>query len=259
MDRKIEDKIAKLAFGELSEAEAANVRAQAAANTDSAKALDSYEALRNDLRRLKDVPPDQLSKERLQTAILKQGLSPKPVRRSAPWLWASPIALAAVLAAAFYVRPAQDTQPITEPAGVQQPDLTAMLNQDDMVLANSQVQFDGSESVSTDEAAPAPQVVKAPEAKPSHAALVDHLVRPSSRRRHTSQVLSDGALAIMIPEQATPQARDQQAETQPDASNAQAPKNPADTIVLIQGQADGDTGAKKAVEVHQTQDVIVSS
>ena len=250
MDRNIEDKIAMLAFGELSEAQAAELRAEIEKNADSAQELRSYEALRSDLRRLKDVPPDQLSKERLQNAILTQGLSPKPVRRAFPWMWAAtPVAMAAALAFLFVVRTSPTPTPTTTPQLDSHPDMTAMLNQDDVDMASSLAGFDGqTPDAAVDQSAPV-AVTPTPQAEP--VAKQPAATRRTSYRRRSSD-WQRSALVLSVPA-STPT---------PLLSNntpADSAKKTPESLVLIQSQSDNSTGAKNAVEVHQTADVIVSS
>lgn len=251
MDRNIEDKIAMLAFGELSQAESAELRAQIETNADSAQELRSYEALRSDLRRLKDVPPDQLSKERLQNAILTQGLQPKPVRHGFPWVWAAtPLAALAAIAFIFAVRTSPEPQTVT-PQLDTHPDMTAMLNQDDVVLAGSLAGFDGQTAASPSDSSVSQIHVAPAPVKPKAAPVA---VQPSARRtihrtRSSSSYGNDLVLSVPSP---TP------TPLSTDAASEVAKKTP-ESLVLIQSQADGSTGAKNAVEVHQTADVIVSS
>ena len=249
MDRNIEDKIAMLAFGELSEAQAAELRAQIEKNADSAQELRSYEALRSDLRRLKDVPPDQLSKERLQTAILTQGLSPKPVRRAFPWMWAAtPVAMVAALAFLFIVRTSPEQQTVT-PQLDSHLDMTAMLNEDDREMASSLAGFDGQALDATNDQ-PAPvAATAAPTAQP--VAVQPAVTRHTSSRRHSSYS-SQSALVLSVPS-STP------TPLLPTDATAEPAKKTPESLVLIQSQSDNSTGAKNAVEVHQTADVIVSS
>ncbi len=245
MDRNIEDKIAMLAFGELSEAQATALRAQIEKNADSAHELRSYEALRSDLRRLKDVPPDQLSKERLQNAILTQGLSPNPVRRAFPWLWAAtPLAMAAALAFLFVVRISPEPQSATAELD-SHPDMSAMLNQDDVEMASTLAGFDGQTVDSSID-----QSVAMPPAKTQAAvvAVEPVVAHRSSPRRHSSAT----ALVLSVPS-TTP------TPLLPNDATTGSPRKMPESLVLIQSQSDKNTGAKNAVEVHQTADVIVSS
>ena len=249
MDRKFEDQIAKLAFGELSEAEAAEVRSMAGRNADSAKALESYEALRSDLRRLRDVPPDQLSKERLQNAILGQGLKPKPVRSAFPWVWAPATALVAFVALVLLKGPSVENPvetgkgslvagDVTRPSmdAISTPDPIAygdFLNGMDKEILSNDVQRLVQETEEAERGAEAATIVAEPVAKKQPRVSPRRLNRPSTRQSERSAV----AMTLSAP----------------------APRVDREPLVIIQNQRDGNTGALAAVEVQQTQDVIVSS
>lgn len=110
MNRKSEDNIAKLAFGELSDAEASDVLRNVGGNDEASSALIAFKEMRADLQLLRDVPPDQLSKQRLQDAILGQGLKPERNAGSWNWIWA-PVATAVfafVLTSVLRQAPSQD-------------------------------------------------------------------------------------------------------------------------------------------------------
>ncbi|MEA2553849.1 MAG: hypothetical protein QOJ65_2025 [Fimbriimonadaceae bacterium] len=251
MDRKIEDRIAKLAFGELTEAEASQVRAEAATNTDAAQALNSYEGLRNDLRRLRDVPPDQLSKERLQNAILAQGLKPKPVRQGVSWLWAAPALTTAVIAIALLMKM---PTPISDrvPGGGTHPDMMAVLNMDDRQkleesLADFGRQIPGEGELPLSAAI---ESTSSPEVAASSGNGALRVARPAVHIRRSTRhapakmlALAGTARTMVVP-----------------AEVVDAPSEKRhDSLVLIRSERDGMTGANSAVEVQQTQDVIVSS
>lgn len=251
MDRKFEDQIARLAFGELSEAEAAEVRSMAGRDADSAKALDGYETLRSDLRRLRDVPPDQLSKERLQNAILAQGLKPKPVRSAFPWIWMPATALSALVLFVLLKGPSVQP-PIAAPRNDQFVALDVpkpssgsdaivygdYLNDMDRAKLAKEVQGFAREPEVT-EMAVAPDT--SINARPAPvASSYQPRMRKSSVRSRASSARGGRELALRV-------------GSAPDAKVNREP------LVLIQNQRDGNTGAMAAVEVQQTQDVIVSS
>lgn len=100
MRKKIEEELAKLAFGDLDADTARRLELQTQADPEASKTFDSYCRMKNELRSLcTDVPDDQLSKDRLREAILTRGLKEhRPVSRLS-WLWMP--AAAAVLAFSF--------------------------------------------------------------------------------------------------------------------------------------------------------------
>ena len=89
MKRKFEEKVAQLAFGDLSAEEAAKLEQEVGGNPEALRALSQYKDMREGLRSLAEIPEDQFSKERLRDAILTQGLKPVPTRPASPhsWLW----------------------------------------------------------------------------------------------------------------------------------------------------------------------------
>lgn len=104
MERNYEDKLMELAFGELNPEEATRLEARLEADPLAARDVAFTRLMREDLLSLADnVPPDQLSKERLRQAILGNGLHPVPMRRSLGlgWLWAPAAAFAAAFVFVF--------------------------------------------------------------------------------------------------------------------------------------------------------------
>jgi len=91
MKRKDEDLLQRLAFGELSDAEAARLRQAVELSPEHKKALAGFEAMRDGLSEMRDVPEDQLSTERLREAVLSRGLKP---RLRVTWLWGPALACA---------------------------------------------------------------------------------------------------------------------------------------------------------------------
>jgi len=89
MKGKFEDKLAQLAFGELTPEEAAKIEREVHGDPEALRALSLYKDMKEGLRSLSEVPEDQFSKERLRDAILTQGLRPVAPRptSSRSWLW----------------------------------------------------------------------------------------------------------------------------------------------------------------------------
>jgi len=116
MNGKFEEKLAQLAFGDLSPEEAAQVEAQVSRNPEASQALADYRDMCGGLRSLAAVPEHQLSNERLRNAILTQGLRTKPEEKpskgfGAGWIW-MPVAACAMGFALITMRskPAGDPQ-----------------------------------------------------------------------------------------------------------------------------------------------------
>lgn len=98
MNGKFEERLARLAFGDITPEEAQRLEQEAQGNPEAARILTEYRSMRDGLRGLgADVPADQMSKERLRDAILGQGLrpvAPEPARLSLTWLWMPTVACA---------------------------------------------------------------------------------------------------------------------------------------------------------------------
>lgn len=264
MDKKYEDQIAKMAFGELSEAEATEVRAHAAANADAAKMLSDYELLKGDLKRMRDVPPDQLSKERLQSAILGQGLKPKPVRRAFPWLWASSSAvMVAALAIVIFAKTAQTPSSSDGTVATDFTPQNSILGPGDNALINQQFNLEPiskrvtespKEMPAVDTPASTPEVHVKPIAVPAVVQVMPKKFHSRESGRSLHLLHARGDLVRPIIEQPLALAPDNARDV-----NLATEKKEPQTLVLIKSDTDHTTGASSAVEVHQTQDVIVSS
>lgn len=95
MNRKREEELMQLAFGDLRREESGRLQAELNGDPEAVKAFDVYCEMREGLKALRDVPEMQLSTERLREAILRDGLQPK---RTPAWNWswlATPIAVGA--------------------------------------------------------------------------------------------------------------------------------------------------------------------
>ena len=100
MKRNNDDRLFDLAFGDLSETEAAEFEARMSAEPGVASELSDLRTLKADLKSLADIPPHQLSNDRLRDAILGQGLKPT---RSLDWSWLWMPALSCALVAGLLV------------------------------------------------------------------------------------------------------------------------------------------------------------
>lgn len=256
MDKKFEDQLAKMAFGELDEAQSNRVRKQAASDADAAKALAAYEAIKSDLRRMRDIPPDQLSKERLQNAILTGGLKPKPVRRAFPWAWASSVAVLGAFALAVFIRLPQVATPVADnfpqPSFGDFPILGPGDNQliDQTIGGFYDVQSP-TQPVSTAVAPAAKPTTETADESAQPVAIYTTRPRAWHYRSYKSEPYR-GESRSPVDQSPTLQNALVKAALKP------AKKAP-ETLVLIQSDKDNNTGASDAVEVQQTEDVIVSS
>lgn len=251
MKRKTEDQILQLAFEEMTPELAAAYERDALLDPEASCALADYRQIKADLRMLADIPPDQLSKERLREAILDRGLKPKPVRRTS-WAW-MPMTAAAVAAAAFLLRP---HPPVSTRVAI---------GPRQNIFSIPKVATPGDSAVAGRVAPPASsEEIDVPTAA-MRAAIYDPSSRHSSTRRHhlrtdiqigTGDMKEFDLTANISPQSSvTPPtgktSSPSGADSQPAASTPSAP------IVLIDSEKDGSTGASKATEVNSTSNVVV--
>lgn len=230
-----------LAFGDLTESEAAQVRAMAEGDPEAAQALRTYESMRSDLRSMSGaVPADQLSKERLQDAILKRGLNPQPQpRRWLGWVMA-PAAMTVIFALVLAFQMERQPTPVVyndEPL----PEASPLAREDTPTLKADPGQTvsieklaleDEPETISVEKPVVSTVKKSTPKKRPSNGTRVAKLDKPAVER----------AVEAPKPSFATiPTSMD-------------APK-----IVLIQNDKDMTTGALKAVETEAYSGVLVGS
>ena len=77
MNRRLEDEIAKMAFGDMDPRRTAEIERLAETDPEVRKALSQYRAMREGLQAMAPSVEHQLSSERLRDEILRRGLSPK--------------------------------------------------------------------------------------------------------------------------------------------------------------------------------------
>ena len=226
-----------LAFGDLTESEAAQVRAMADQDPEAAQVLRAYESMRSDLRSMSDsVPADQLSKERLQDAILKRGLEEQAQpRRWLGWVMA-PAAMTVLFAVVLALQMERQPSPMVYNDG-SVPEATTMARE-----AEPALKVDPANKVSTERLAlkPEPDAVEKPAVSP---------VKRTKRRP------SGGTRVVKLDK---PAAEASTKVSQPTMAaipiSMDAPK-----IVLIQNDKDLTTGALKAVETEAYSGVLVGS
>ena len=105
MNRKRKDQLMSLAFGDLKNEDIHQV------SSEESRQLESYRALREDLKMLNNIPAHQLSNERLRDAVLGQGLKPVSAKPSIfGWLW-MPTAACLLAFAIVTLRPKTAAEP----------------------------------------------------------------------------------------------------------------------------------------------------
>lgn len=103
MNKRLEDKLAMLAFGDLTPEETRLLEQEVVGDAEATRILEDYKNMRGGLKAMADIPEHQLSTERLRHAILTQGLKPKPAKPQFGWLW-MPAAAAALAFGIVVVR-----------------------------------------------------------------------------------------------------------------------------------------------------------
>jgi hypothetical protein len=259
MNRRVEDAMLRLAFGDVSPEEAAMLERESATNPEAARTLATYRQMRDGLRDLHDIPQDQLSKERLRHAILSSGLKPEPTRTQRSWLW-MPAAAAVFAIGLSMVRnmPNQSGQP------------TILEGNGSPVATTVVPPFERATPESTEAARPS---VKGPVATNDVFADPDDFVGvestpPVSRRRASAKVRDEAASVIDTKDLVSyvlPNTSEEKVQG-PDPMPSQ-PARFADNrsgsaeeppIIIIESQKDGSTGAQKATEVGSATNVITS-
>jgi hypothetical protein len=264
MNGKFEERLARLAFGDLTPEETRELERQAVGNPEAARVLNEYRAMRDGLRDLgADVPPDQLSKERLRDAILAQGLRPQAEPAAAPnrgWLW-MPVLAGALAFAVFTLRggPTHSGAP------------TVVLNDAKMPPLNVDLPQPSLPSPGPSTMGLVAQAAPKPTAKPElklarNSDLSSRSIRRPRARR--TIILQDRIVEPTPLPQEDPKTRIAQndAPKPPETDPVKTSANPEATvvaqaspgpIVLIDSSKDAQTGANNATEVGTASNVLV--
>ncbi len=278
MNRKFEDKLVQLAFGDMSAEEAARVEAEAKTDPIAAQTLASYRDMRSGFSLMSDVPEDQLSKERLRDAILAQGLKPKPVPRFALWSYAwMPVAACAFTFGILMVRQHGKT---SEPMVVMGPSATAKaFGNTDVTKLPNLVAMNPPTAKSVDE-----KLRSTGEDLVDDWGINDSAAQPAVDRsyhgrggsgtgrsggrhkRHEPEpqlmaniVLAGGVTVPLAVSDSAPPASAQNSMNNSQAALKKATAKPSGDgpIILIDQQQDAETGAQRATEVGSASNVIV--
>jgi hypothetical protein len=263
MNRKLEDAMVRLAFGDVSPEEAAALEREAMKDPDAARSLASYRRMREGLKDLHDVPQDQLSKERLRDAILNQGLKPKPVANQRSWLW-MPAAAAALAFGIVFIRGASSNGPVEivgspgaslavneapkvdfRPGGLNRGPITTPSDGKDTRVASNDVPRDSVRATEND-----------------GSRIVRSQQRRHRQRRDGLGIDLENAVAYL--HNTVDDDSIDGNEVQPGVAaegnaiaSAPAPERSA-PIILIDSQKDGATGAQKATELPSASNVVTS-
>jgi len=278
MNRKTEDQLVRLAFGDLTPEEAARLQAEAEGHPDSARALDTYRRMKSELRSLADVPEDQLSKERLREAILARGLREHPAKRSFSWLWLPAAAAALAFGVTFMkgraMHPTGPTVALMGNEVVKSPGDLGTSDPfkfkphkpvEDSTYVEGTFEEDPNAGTSTD-VAPGPRLasnMSRSRGGRSDSDLVDFLksfngpgvANASDPEKSSAPGASSGSVGGLD--------RNDTRETHSEPINTFAHPMAADAsgtkpaIILIEPEKDNNTGARKATEVESASNVLV--
>lgn len=279
MNGKFEEKLAQLAFGDISSEEAARIEAQVHKNPEAARRLAEYRDMRGGLRAMADVPEHQLSNERLREAILARGLNSQPVedrpaRRGfgAGWVW-MPVAACAL---GFFListrhKPVPPGGPVIELGNS-----VAATTASDGHFAFNDTPTDmfPSKRVTASDIKPTVPATTSPKTSAIATPVVD--IEPSSSRHHFSR---NRVSRREVEEVANPLFTADSTVVPPKWDNhpittpIEPPKAPKPTdkpkltdtrvaddsgpIVLINSDTDADTGAPTATEVGTASNVVI--
>lgn len=243
MNRKLEDQLVRLSFGDLTPEEAAKLHEQISSDPEARRTVDEWKSLKSDLRMLSDVPPHQLSNERLHHAILNQGLQPRPSGSPLGWLWA-PVTVG-LLAFTLTVMRMKQNEPTIPGAG----------SSGQIVLGPD---IKPPKSISPIIESPKPQVVTRNDQSDeqdlleSAAESAPVVSSPSKRSRPHAKASAAGPRLAAIGSAIAKKI--DEVQSQDELALVPAPS----TLVLIANDSDNDTGAKKATEVDSPADVLIS-
>jgi hypothetical protein len=276
MKKNLEDKLAMLAFEDLSPEEAQALEQEALHDPEAKIALFEYRQMREGLRAMADIPEHQLSSERLRDAILTQGLKPKS-RSGLGWLWmpAAACALAFSFVAIRNMRASAGFQQFGGGGNV----AVAPEHREDSIFVQpeSTTRFDAGKSQVA-------ETFKAPSSTESSVAVESSsptpVVRRTHRARHTvdvdalkaavaaqfrddidsisSPVKEESGRVMALSSAPAPQAKESGMALRggADAAATSAPQG-STKIILIDGSKDAATGAQRATEVESSSNVLV--
>lgn len=262
MNGKYEEKLARLAFGDMSPEEAAEFERRAESDPQARKCLTEYRALRADLRNLGEhVPPDQLSKERLRDAILGQGLRPvaEPEATSRGWMW-MPVAACAVMFAYFgFLRPSPTSKTpsvVIDPAAV-----SSVAMKDSETLTMPKLNLPTAKAVVVKKAAPVTTPIVAERTSRREHRAGDLMVASTPGDLESDGDTGPILVGITSSRHAGRDARRAPSQPPPKPVETVAKSSEHDStsgpIVLIDSYKDADTGTNNATEVGTASNVLV--
>lgn len=240
-----QDDLIRYAFGELTEAEAERLRAELRTKPEALREAEDLQALRQDLRRLNEIPECQLSVERLRDAVFQSNLRERARPVWLQWLPLAGVGAAAMLGVVAWlnsVEPSEQPLPIRDSVAELTPP-----------AANSMVASSGSEAfdiLDFEQLQPRQSVVEAAErdATPPLSAPARYQP-PIQAAPAVHSVQSEEPVTITRPspapvaEAAVPVA-DEVPEEQP-------------IVVVIEPESNNALGARNAAELTFGTDVVI--
>lgn len=247
MNKKLEEKLAMLAFGDLSPEETMGLERELSRDPEAGLILRQYRDMRTGLKALHEIPEHQLSTERLRHAVLNQGLKPK-ARPQLGWLW-MPTVAAAFAFGIMFMRDGHQQLPLGSFA-----DGSTIANPSGPPVAMNEALGDPFLSATA-----SGQVLSVADMQPAPNATfaMNRMGRHSRNDRHVvddlkAQVAMEFDNLMQVNTDPQPKVMLTSARG---AKLADAPA--ASSIVMIDSARDKNTGAQKATEVDSAGDVIV--
>lgn len=240
MNKKLEEKLVMLAFGDMSPEETERLEREVAGNREAMMVLDDYRGMRTGLKAIGEIPEHQLSTERLRHAVLNRGLKPKS-RPQLGWLWMPTTAAVLAFGVFFFQHRPQTGTPGSFALGIDSSSVApSTIDEpgDAFALATASGQISSV-------APPAPAVT-----------LVSHVTRHRTRNADSSHVADLMARVSAEFDNELMASANTTVPSSALASNETKPVSEA-PIVLIDSTRDAQTGAQKATEVDSASNVIV--
>jgi len=240
MKKKLEDKLAMLAFGDVDPRETARIEHELGGNDRARAILAEYREMRAALKALGEIPEHQLSTQRLRHAVLNSGLKPKP-RPQFGWIW-MPAAAFALAFGVFMIRSMNRAVPLVNASGARN---------DAGFATNFPIERPGSDFSSATASA---QILSV--GRPTPPVTL-------ASNRHASQRRASNALVESLRRQVDEEFAKSMAMESPMADNIRlqpahgTPVSDGSPIVMIGNTKDASTGAQKATEVDSADNVIV--
>ncbi len=240
MNKKLEDKLAMLTFGDLSPEETTRLEQEVAGDPKAVMVLRQYRDMRSGLKALHDIPEHQLSTERLRHAVLNQGLKPTS-RPQLGWLW-MPTVAAVLTFGIVLVRNTHQSSPLASIGSN-----ASLANSSPAPMAMNEPMGDpfqyataNGDVLSVAASQPAPKAI----------AVSNRALR---RHRDDSRVVSDLKAQVamefdnlmLAEENPQPRAAFEASRSKPGRETVSSAPAP---IVMIGTSKDANTGAQKATE-----------